>query len=46
MDIITSINEVVKIHEEGNKKRVEVQAELEKIEDELKQALLQAGNKV
>lgn len=45
-DIITSINEVVKIHEEGSKKRVEAQAELAKIEDELKQALLQAGNKV
>lgn len=45
-DIITSINEVVKIHEEGTKKRVEAQAELAKIEDELKQALLQAGSKV
>lgn len=45
-DIITSINEVVKIHEEGSKKRVEAQAELAKIEDELKQALLQAGSKV
>ena len=45
-DIITSINEVVKIHEEGTKKRSEAQAELAKIEDELKQALLQAGQKV
>ena len=45
-DIITSINEVVRIHEEGSKKRAEAQAELTKIEDELKQALLQAGNKV
>ena len=45
-DIITSINEVVKIHEESSKKRTEAQAELAKIEDELKQALLQAGNKV
>ena len=35
-DIITSINEVVKIHEEGTKKRSEAQAELAKIEDELK----------
>lgn len=45
-DIITSINEVVKIHEEGTRKRTEAQAELTKIEEELKQALLQAGNKV
>lgn len=45
-DIIFSINEVVKIHEEGTKKRVEAQAELVKIEEELKQALLQAGSKV
>lgn len=33
-DIITSINEVVKIHEEGSKKRAEAQEELAKIEDE------------
>lgn len=45
-DIITSINEVVKIHKEGTKKRSEAQAELAKIEDELKQALMQAGQKV
>lgn len=45
-DIITSINEVVKIHEEGTKKRSEAQAELAKIKDELKQALMQAGQKV
>lgn len=45
-DIITSINEVVKIHEEGTKKRSEAQAELAKIEDELKQALMQDGQKV
>ena len=44
-DIIFSINEVVKIHEEGTKKRVEAQTELVKIEEELKQALLQAGSK-
>lgn len=42
-DIITSINEVVKIHEEGSKRRAEAQAELAQIEDELKQALLEAG---
>ena len=44
-DIITSINEVVKIHEEGSRRRVEAQEELAKIEDELKQALLEAGNR-
>ena len=35
-DIITSINEVVKIHEEGSKRRAEATEELGKIEDELK----------
>lgn len=44
-DIIASINEVVQIHEEGSKKRAEAQEELVKIEDELKQALLEAGNR-
>ena len=44
-DIITSINEVVKIHEEGSKRRAEAQVELAKIEDELKQALLEAGSR-
>lgn len=44
-DIITSINEVVKIHEEGSKKRAEATEELGKIEDELKQALLEAGSR-
>lgn len=44
-DIITSINEVVKIHEEGAKRRSEAQGELAKIEDELKQALLQISNR-
>ena len=44
-DIITSINEVVKIHEEGSKRRSEAQEELAKIEDELKQALLEAGSR-
>ena len=34
-DIITSIHEVVKIHEEGAKHRVEAQAEFAKIEDDL-----------
>ena len=33
-DIITSINEVVKIHEEGSKRRAEATEELGKIENE------------
>lgn len=44
-DIITSINEVVKIHEEGSRRRMEAQEELSKIEEELKEALLQAGGR-
>lgn len=44
-DIITSINEVVKIHEEGSRRRSEATEELAKIEDELKQALLEAGSR-
>lgn len=44
-DIITSINEVVKIHEEGTRLRAEAQTELAKLEDELKQALLEAGSR-
>ena len=44
-DIIASINEVVKIHEEGSQKRVEAQEELVKIETELKDALLKAGSR-
>ena len=44
-DIILSINEVVKIHEEGSKRRAEAQEDLDRIEDELKQALLEAGNR-
>lgn len=44
-DIIASINEVVKIHEEGSKRRSEAQVELAKLEEELKQALLEAGNR-
>lgn len=44
-DIITSINEVVKIHEDGSRRRLEAQEELAKLEDELKQALLEAGNR-
>ncbi len=44
-DIIASINEVVKIHEDGAKKRLEAQEEMAKIEDELKTALLEAGRR-
>lgn len=44
-DILTSINEVVKIHEEGSKRRAEAQEELAKIENELKQGLLEAGSR-
>lgn len=44
-ELITSINEVVKIHEDGVKKRQKAQEELVKIEDELKKALLEAGSR-
>lgn len=43
-DIITSINEVVRIHAEGAAKRAEAEIELAKLEEELKQALLSAGS--
>ena len=43
-DIITSINEVVKIHEEGSKRRNEAQEELAKMEKDLKKALIEAGS--
>lgn len=39
-DLIDSINEVVKIHEQGTVQRAKVQEELVKIEQELKQAML------
>ena len=44
-EIIKSINEVVRIHEEGTKRRMDAQNELAKIEDELKAALLEAGSR-
>ena len=44
-DIITSINEVVKIHEEGSKRRSEAQEELAKMENDLKKALIEAGSR-
>lgn len=39
-DLITSIKEVIKIHEQGAVKRVQAQEELVRIEAELKQAML------
>lgn len=44
-DLISSINEVVKIHEQGTAKRQQAQVELVRIEEELKQAMLEASNK-
>lgn len=44
-DLITSITEVVKIHERGTEQRRNAEVELIKIEEELKQALLEAGSR-
>lgn len=43
--LISSISEVVKIHEQGVKRRQDAETELVKVEQELKQALLEAGSK-
>lgn len=43
--LIFSISEVVKIHEQGAKRRQDAETELVKVEQELKQALLEAGSK-
>lgn len=43
--LISSISEVVKIHEQGAKRRQDTETELVKVEQELKQALLEAGSK-
>lgn len=43
-DLITSINEVVKIHEQGAANRVKIREELVRIEDDLKQAMIEASN--
>lgn len=43
--LISSISEVVKIHEQGTKRRQDAETELVKVEQELKQALLEAGSK-
>lgn len=39
-NLVSSVNEIVKIHEQGSAKRVKAQEELVKIEEELKQAML------
>lgn len=44
-DLITSINELVRIHEKGAEQRVQAHEELSKIESELKQALLEAATR-
>lgn len=43
-DLISSIKEVIKVHEEGAAKRVQAREELVRIETELKQAMLEASN--
>ena len=43
--LISSISEVEKIHEQGAKRRQDAETELVKVEQELKQALLEAGSK-
>lgn len=42
-DLISSINEVVKIHEQGAAQREKAHSELVKIEEELKEAMLEAS---
>lgn len=42
-DLITSINEVMKIHKQGVIEREKVQVELAKIEEELKETMLMVG---
>lgn len=44
-ELIASINEVVKIHEQGSAQRVKTHQELTKIEEDLKKALLEAGSR-
>ena len=43
-DLIASIHEVVRIHEEGNEQRKKAHTELVKIEEELKQTMLAVQN--
>ena len=42
-DLITTINEVVRIQDEGKAKRLAAEQELQKMEGELKQAVLAAA---
>ena len=44
-ELISSINEVVQIQEQGIKQRAATEVELVKMEQELKQALLEAGSR-
>ena len=44
-ELISSINEVVKIHEQGTVQRIKAQEELVKIEAELKQAMFNNGKR-
>ena len=41
-DLITSINDVIKIHEQGAVQRAQAQEELVRIEAELKEAMLES----
>ena len=43
-DLISSLKEVIKIHEQGAEKRVQAREELLRIESELKQAMLEVSN--
>lgn len=43
-NLIASLKEVVKIHKQGETKRVQIQEELVRIEADLKQAMLEAAN--
>jgi uncharacterized protein YaaN involved in tellurite resistance len=42
-NLVSSVNEVVRIHEQGKAKRVKAQEELVKIEEDLKQAMLESA---
>ena len=43
-DLIASIKEVIKVHEQGSVKRVQARDELVRIEAELKDAMLEISN--
>lgn len=43
-DLISSIKEVIKVHEQGSVKRLQVREELLRIETELKEAMLEASH--